>query len=298
MAVASTFSSGSYAESEATQPAGNDLDVEQGAVDELQLRNTTVHNISWKGVTVTVKDRETKLPKTIVDNVEGIVKAGMPIPPPTNPVPPFTPNPTQSNQPPLPPLSTGEICALMGPSGSGKTTLLNFLAARPGPERSSASGTVLLNGVAPSRSAFRKLSCFVEQEDALIGSLTVRETLLFASRLSGSRSGGGGGGARKERQQRAARVDGLLDAFGLRGQADTLVGTPLRKGISGGQKRRVGVASQLITSPKVLFLDEPTSGLDSAAGLEVVKYLREVAKRNKVGSFSGCCCRSLLSLGK
>lgn len=75
---------------------------------------------------------------------------------------------------------------------------------------------------------------------------------------------------------------GLLDAFGLREQKDALIGTPIRKGISGGQKRRAGVASQLITCPRILFLDEPTSGLDSKAGWEVVKYLKGVARRNNV----------------
>jgi ABC-type multidrug transport system ATPase subunit len=78
------------------------------------------------------------------------------------------------------------------------------------------------------------------------------------------------------------RINGLLESFGLRDQANTLIGTPIRKGISGGQKRRVGVASQLITSPKIMFLDEPTSGLDSAASWEVINYLKGVAKRNNV----------------
>lgn len=78
------------------------------------------------------------------------------------------------------------------------------------------------------------------------------------------------------------RIDGLLDSFGLRGQKDTLIGTPIRSGISGGQKRRVSVASQLITAPKLLFLDEPTSGLDSVASLEVISYIKDVAKRNNV----------------
>lgn len=171
----------------------------------------------------------------------------------------------------------GEILAIMGPSGSGKTTLLNFLASRP-THSSSSSGSVLVNGTSLPQPSFREITRFVEQDDALIGALTARETIYFASRLASRTSGKGG---KKEVMQ---RVEGLLDAFGLREQADALVGTPLRKGISGGQKRRVGVAGQLVTGPRVLFLDEPTSGLDSVAGWEVVRYLREVAKTNKVRS--------------
>lgn len=159
----------------------------------------------------------------------------------------------------------------MGPSGCGKTTLLNVLASRP-TGAATVTSTVLINGTKPTKSAFREMSCFVEQEDALIGALTVRETLAFASRLAST--------SRLPKPEREARIDALLDSFGLRDQADTLIGTPIRKGISGGQKRRVGVASQLITSPKILFLDEPTSGLDSAASFEVMNYLKGVAKRN------------------
>ncbi|POR37899.1 ABC transporter G family member 15 [Tolypocladium paradoxum] len=216
-------------------------DPEQGSADA-HLFNSTVQSLTWSGVAVTVNDRETKKPRTIVGNASGIVNAG-------------------------------EMCALMGPSGCGKTTLLNVLAGRP----TNASGVwskVLVNGSVLSQSAFRQISCFVEQEDALIGALTVRETLDFSSRLASTSS--------LPRRERLRRVDSLLDAFGLADQAGTIIGTPIRKGISGGQKRRVGVASQLITSPKILFLDEPTSGLDSAASWEVVKYLRAVARRNNL----------------
>ncbi|RSL63673.1 hypothetical protein CEP53_004346 [Fusarium sp. AF-6] len=218
------------------------MDLEERSVAEKHLFNTTVKNLTWRGVTVTVKDRETKELKTIVDNVEGVVEAG-------------------------------EICALMGPSGCGKTTLLNVLARRP-TNASDVEAEVLVNGSRLSRAAFREASCFVEQEDALIGSLTVRETLEFSSRLASTSS--------LPKRERLMRIDSLLESFGLVGQANTLIGTPIRKGISGGQKRRVGVASQLITSPKLLFLDEPTSGLDSAASCEVVRYLRAVAKRNNL----------------
>ncbi|KAH8781222.1 P-loop containing nucleoside triphosphate hydrolase protein [Diaporthe sp. PMI_573] len=222
------------------QPGGG-----EGAGSHHLLRNTTVHIISWSGITVTVTDRETKQPKTLLDNVQGYVEAG-------------------------------EVLALMGPSGCGKTTLLNVLAGRQpttttkGPK---ATGTVRVNGTTPQPTTLRRLSRFVEQEDALIGSLTVRETLSFASRLS---TGG------LSAAERADRVDDVLSALGLRGQAGTLIGTPVRRGVSGGQRRRTGVGAQLMTCPRVLFLDEPTSGLDSAASLEVVRYLRAVARRDNL----------------
>lgn len=81
------------------------------------------------------------------------------------------------------------------------------------------------------------------------------------------------------------RIRTLLEAFGIQNQANTLVGTPIRKGISGGQKRRVSVASQLITNPRILFLDEPTSGLDSTASFEVMSYAKELARANNVRSY-------------
>ncbi|WZH42773.1 P-loop containing nucleoside triphosphate hydrolase protein [Fusarium acuminatum] len=228
------------------------MDSEQRPVAEKHLLNSTINNITWRGVTVTVKDRETKQPKAIVDNVEGIVEAG-------------------------------EICALMGPSGCGKTTLLNVLARRP-TNATNVEAEVYVNGTHLSLAEFREVSCFVEQEDALIGSLTVRETLEFSSRLASSRQVFHKVNLKisLSKRDRLVRIDNLLESFGLIEQANTIIGTPIRKGISGGQKRRVGVASQLITSPKLLFLDEPTSGLDSAASLEVVKYLRDVAKRNNL----------------
>lgn len=95
------------------------------------------------------------------------------------------------------------------------------------------------------------------------------------------------------KKERIRRIDGLLDSFGLRNQAHSLIGTPIRKGISGGQKRRLSVASQLITAPKMLFLDEPTSGLDSAASFEVISFIKEVAKRNNVSNLR-CIAVNLL----
>lgn len=168
----------------------------------------------------------------------------------------------------------GELVAIMGPSGSGKSTLLNALANRSLPKKSTLEGKVLINRAPASLAAMRHFSCYVEQEDSLIGSLTARETLDFAAKLSLPCS--------VSKADRKRRVDGLLTSFGLQDQANTIIGTPVRKGLSGGQKRRVGIASQLITCPKILFLDEPTSGLDSAASYEVMRYLKDVVKRSNV----------------
>lgn len=88
------------------------------------------------------------------------------------------------------------------------------------------------------------------------------------------------------KSDRIRRIEGLIRSFGLSNQANTIIGTPIKKGISGGQKRRVSVCSQLLTGPKILFLDEPTSGLDSVASWEVMSYVKEVAKKNNVGAYS------------
>ncbi len=74
----------------------------------------------------------------------------------------------------------------MGPSGSGKTTLLNVLARREAATGATIQGSALVNGMSPSPASFRRLSSFVEQDDAVIGSLTVKETLSFAARLAHS----------------------------------------------------------------------------------------------------------------
>jgi ABC-type multidrug transport system ATPase subunit len=84
------------------------------------------------------------------------------------------------------------------------------------------------------------------------------------------------------KDERLYQIQDLLKSFGLIDQANTLIGTPLRKGISDGQKKRLAVARQLVASPKILFLDEPTSGLDSAASFQVVQYLRDLARRNNL----------------
>lgn len=84
------------------------------------------------------------------------------------------------------------------------------------------------------------------------------------------------------KKDRIQRIKYLLNSFGIQNQAKALIGTPIRRGISGGQKRRVSVAAQLITCPKIIFLDEPTSGLDSTASYEVMSFVKALARKNNV----------------
>ncbi|KAL4897967.1 P-loop containing nucleoside triphosphate hydrolase protein [Aspergillus ambiguus] len=211
--------------------------------DHQFLMNHSVRNFSWTDLTVTVKDRRTKQPRNLIDGSNGTVQQG-------------------------------ELVALMGPSGCGKTTLLNVLARRTASSGAKTTGEAFVNGAKLSNDTFGRITSYVEQEDALIGSLTVQETLKFAADLALPRS--------VTKLQRIQRIHTLMTAFGIQNQAATLVGTPIRKGISGGQKRRVSVASQLITCPKILFLDEPTSGLDSTASFEVISYVKRLAVANNL----------------
>ncbi|CAG8222530.1 unnamed protein product [Penicillium nalgiovense] len=207
------------------------------------LMNETVRNFSWQGLTVTVKDRETKKARDLINDISGDVQHG-------------------------------ELVALMGPSGCGKTTLLNVLARRAASAGAKVLGETYVNDAQMDSRNFQRVTSYVEQEGVLIGSLTVQETLKFAADLSLPSS--------VSKRERMDRIRTLLEAFGIQNQANTLVGTPIRKGISGGQKRRVSVASQLITNPKILFLDEPTSGLDSTASFEVMSYAKELARANNL----------------
>ena len=194
------------------------------------------------------------------------------------------------------------MLALMGPSGSGKTTLLNVLAHRIATTSAQVEGIRLVNGQIPTLAQFRALNSYVEQEDVLLGSLTVYETLDFAARIALPRCALSPLPCTLKmpficirslctahtifrsfsKIERVQLVKTLIRSFGLDDQSNTLIGTPIRKGISGGQKRRVSVASQLITAPKILFLDELTSGLDSVASYEVVSCVRNLARKHNL----------------
>ncbi|RYP60653.1 hypothetical protein DL769_008029 [Monosporascus sp. CRB-8-3] len=171
----------------------------------------------------------------------------------------------------------GKLNIIMGPSGSGKTSLLNSMALRLKNSfgtRYRPSGSLKFNDAVPSESVIRSVVSYVcQDDDALLPSLTVRETLRFAAglRLPSWMS-------KQEKYQRAEEV---LLKIGLKDCADNLVGSDLVKGISGGEKRRVSIAVQILTDPRILLLDEPTSGLDAFTANSIMEVLQGLANEGR-----------------
>ncbi|KAG3124622.1 hypothetical protein PI126_g23157, partial [Phytophthora idaei] len=165
----------------------------------------------------------------------------------------------------------GELTAIMGPSGSGKTTLVDLLADRI--SSGEVTGDIELNGEARVAKTFRAVTSYVAQEDSLLGSFTVLETMRMAAKLSLPNS--------VTSKQIEARVDDVVEAMGLATCRHTLVGDIFRKGLSGGQKRRLSIAIELLSNPSILILDEPTSGLDSSATHNVMKFIVKLCAEGK-----------------
>lgn len=143
----------------------------------------------------------------------------------------------------------GELNVIFGPSGSGKSSLLNVMARRL---RSSlftkyrTSGAMLFNRVRPTDKEVQSLCSYVTQDDsALLPYLTVRETLRFAAGLRLP--------PRMSKEEKTRRAEDVLLRMGLKDCADVLVGNELLKGISGGEKRRVSIAIQVLTDPQILM---------------------------------------------
>lgn len=164
-------------------------------------------------------------------------------------------------------LHPGELVGLMGGSGAGKTTLLNALNGYCAP----TAGRVLCNGedLYASYAQFLGHIAFVPQDDILHGDLTVGQALYYSARLRLPADF-----SDEEIRRRIATVSRQL---GLEGTHDRPIGSPERKGISGGQRKRVSLAMELLTDPSLLFLDEPTSGLSSEDALVVMRLLRDLA---------------------
>ncbi|XP_050520679.1 ATP-binding cassette sub-family G member 1 [Daktulosphaira vitifoliae] len=149
----------------------------------------------------------------------------------------------------------------MGPSGGGKSTLLNVLA---GYSVTGSGGSVYLNNISRDHKCMSKISCYIQQDDYVRDLLTVRESMIVASHLKLP--------PERSTLSKIRQVEDLLDALGLSVHGDTIT-----KRLSGGQKKRLSIALELITNPSIIFLDEPTTGLDSLSCSQFVSLMVDLA---------------------
>ena len=197
--------------------------------------NMTVQNTTTPNGSRTTKDEFSPSERVILSNVWGTARAG-------------------------------ETTAIMGASGAGKTSLFTVLAGRMQSRdkvRVQADGITLGNTpINPARDANirRQYFAYVAQEDALHAASTPRESLAFSARLRLPKS--------TTQQEIDALVQEYIKDLGLTACADSMIGGGLKKGISGGEKRRVSIGMELISRPKIVFLDEPTSGLVCAINVQ------------------------------
>ena len=166
-------------------------------------------------------------------------------------------------------LSNGEMLAIMGGSGTGKTTLLSLLNGTLKPQE----GSITINGHDISEPEAKNLIGYVPQDDLLIEELTVYQNLWFTARLCFEGL---------SEQEIDNRVEKTLKDLGLYAAKDLKVGSAINKYISGGQRKRLNIALELIREPSVLFLDEPTSGLSSADTEKVILLLKEQTLKGKL----------------
>ncbi|CAG0897823.1 unnamed protein product [Darwinula stevensoni] len=162
-------------------------------------------------------------------------------------------------------MKPGELTAIMGPSGAGKTCLMNVLA---GYRVKGVTGSVEVNGRERDLRVFRHLSTYIPQQDQTIPTLTVMESMLVAASLKLPSS--------VSFEDKLAAVEEILEHLGIQHCAKTKAGH-----LSGGERKRLCIAMELVSNPPVLFLDEPTNALDSSTCLQCVSLLRMLAHEGR-----------------
>lgn len=165
----------------------------------------------------------------------------------------------------------GKLIGIMGASGAGKTTLLNVMAGLVKPTK----GQIVINGfdINEQKDKIHGVIGYVSQDDLLIEELTVYQNLYYNAKLCFSDY---------NEEQLHKRVMEVLENLGLDQRKDLRVGNPLDKTISGGQRKRLNIALELIREPAILFLDEPTSGLSSRDSENVIDLLKELSLKGKL----------------
>ncbi|MDD2227970.1 MAG: ABC transporter ATP-binding protein [Candidatus Cloacimonetes bacterium] len=166
----------------------------------------------------------------------------------------------------------GTMMAIMGPSGSGKTTLLQVLLGELKASRSS----IRIDGLdfASNLPFFQKHIGYVPQDDLLFPNLTVYENLYYRIKLALPNL--------KNKEEIRTRIENLLHNVGLFEQRHMIVGDVMNKKLSGGQRRRLNIALELILNPVVIILDEPTSGLSSKDSENIAEFLCDLKEQNKI----------------
>lgn len=159
-----------------------------------------------------------------------------------------------------------KVAAIMGPSGAGKTTFMNALCGRC--YYGTTSGEIRINGQVSSIAEIKNFRGFVPQDDIVHEHLTVREQLYYSARLRNAED--------TSRKVIEYIVEDVLNVMQLVDVQHSLVGNVERRGISGGQRKRVNIGLELAARPSILMLDEPTSGLDASTALEIIRSVKRL----------------------
>merc|ERR1719206_1251943 len=166
-------------------------------------------------------------------------------------------------------MTSGELLAVMGGSGAGKSTLLNVLSGRTNLNEQSVEGSLANNAhqfPVKNQDIIRSLCTYVPQSDILCATQTVEEALLFYAKLKLPTLS-------PELQEK--RVKYLIEILKLEKCRDSFIGDESKRGISGGEKRRVSIAAEILNDADIIFLDEPTSGLDAYTAARTIKTLKQ-----------------------
>mmetsp|Transcript_35375 Transcript_35375/g.64765 ORF Transcript_35375/g.64765 Transcript_35375/m.64765 type:complete len:717 (+) Transcript_35375:65-2215(+) len=203
----------------------------------IQAADPSSANLSWTDLEWHVRLPGSKAEKQVLYGLNGLVRAG-------------------------------EMLAVMGPSGCGKSTLLDILAMRKSSGR--ITGSVRVNGLDRRKRHFNRVSAYVAQDDTFLPTLTVEETLEYYAALMIP------GTSRPAKHNRISQV---LRLVGLERSRRTKVGGALPgglaiRGCSGGERKRLNLATAMLARPSLIFVDEPTSGLDAFASLRVLETIR------------------------